>query len=64
METQFITPRQVTQRIALSRATLDRMVAAGTFPKPIRIGHRLCYVERQVQEWIEEKVAAAEPSAA
>ena len=57
MQTKFLTPRAVTERIALSRATLDRMVAAGTFPKPIRIGHRLCYIEGEVQGWIEQQCA-------
>ena len=59
METRFLSPKTVCERIALSRATLDRLVAAGKFPKPIRItDHRLAYRAHDVQAWIEEKAAA------
>ena len=57
---RFITPKQACERIALSRATLDRMVAAGTFPKPIRITERrLVYIEADVEAWIAGKLEAA-----
>lgn len=58
--TQFLTPRAVCQRIALSRATLDRMVAAGDFPKPIRLTERrLAYEEAKVSEWMASKLERA-----
>lgn len=57
---RFITPKQACERIALSRATLDRMVAAGTFPKPIRLTERrLAFNEADVDAWIAEKLQAA-----
>jgi hypothetical protein len=34
---QFLTPKAVCAKIALSRATLDRLVAAGDFPAPMRL---------------------------
>ena len=56
---QFLTPRAVCERIALSRATLDRLVAAGKFPAPIRLTERrLVYNFADVEAWMEEKVAA------
>ena len=59
MQTVLLSPKAVCERIALSRATLDRLVAAGQFPKPIRVtSHRLAYREHEVQAWIEEKAAA------
>jgi predicted DNA-binding transcriptional regulator AlpA len=59
METRFLSPKAVCERIALSRATLDRLVAAGHFPQPVRItSHRLAYRAHEVQAWIEEKAAA------
>lgn len=59
METIFLSPKVVCERITLSRATLDRLVAAGCFPPPIRITpHRLAYKAHEVQAWIEEKAAA------
>ena len=56
---QFLTPRAVCDRIALSRATLDRLVAAGKFPAPIRLTERrLAYDAAAVEAWMQEKVAA------
>lgn len=57
---RLITPKQACERVALSRATLDRLVAAGTFPKPIRITERrLAFSEAEVDSWIAEKLEAA-----
>ena len=59
METRFLTPKAVCERTSLSRSTLDELVAAGDFPKPIRItDRRLAYQAGDVQAWMEEKVAA------
>lgn len=56
---QFLTPRAVCERIALSRATLDRLVAAGKFPTPVRLtARRLAYDAAAVEAWMQEKVAA------
>jgi prophage regulatory protein len=56
---QFLTPRAVCERVALSRATLDRMVAAGKFPAPIRLTERrLAFNQADVERWMQEKVAA------
>lgn len=57
---QFLTPKAVCSRIAASRATLDRMVAAGNFPKPIHITpYRLAYTAEAVEQWMREKMEAA-----
>lgn len=59
METRLLTPKAVCQRTSLSRSTLDRLVAAGDFPKPVRITERrLAYDAAAVEEWVKEKVAA------
>lgn len=56
---QFLTPRAVCERIALSRATLDRLVATGRFPAPIRLTERrLAYNAAAVEAWMQEKAAA------
>jgi prophage regulatory protein len=56
---QFLTPKAVCAKIALSRATLDRLVAAGRFPAPIRLTERrLVYEAQAVETWMREKVAA------
>lgn len=56
---QFLTPKAVCAKTALSRSTLDRLVAAGRFPSPIRItDRRLAYDAAAVEDWMQEKVAA------
>jgi prophage regulatory protein len=58
--TTFLTPKRVCERIALSRASLDRLVAAGDFPKPIRLTERrLAFDEAKVVAWMAEKLAEA-----
>ena len=57
---QFLTPKAVCDKIALSRATLDRMVAAGKFPAPIKLTERrLAYSQAAVEEWMAQKAEAA-----
>lgn len=59
METRLLSPKAVCQRISLSRTTLDRLVASGDFPKPVRITpRRLAYPAEAVDAWVKEKVAA------
>ncbi len=44
-------------RLGVSKATLYRMVRAGTFPKQVRISlHRVGFVEHEVDAWIKEKM--------
>ena len=58
METRLISPKAVCDRTSLSRSTLDRLVAAGQFPAPIRItDRRLAYSAASVEEWMQEKRA-------
>lgn len=53
---QFLTPKAVCEKIALSRATLDRMVAEGRFPKPMRLTERrMAYEARSVEAWMAEQ---------
>ncbi len=59
MGTTLLTPKAVCDRTSLSRSSLDRLVAAGSFPKPIRITERrLAYDAAAVEAWMQEKVAA------
>lgn len=57
---RFITPKQACEKISVSRATLDRMVAAGTFVTPIRITERrLAFNEADVEAWMAGKMEHA-----
>jgi predicted DNA-binding transcriptional regulator AlpA len=57
---QFLTPKAVCERIALSRATLDRLVAADKFPAPIRLTERrLAFDAARVEAWMIERMENA-----
>lgn len=57
---QFLTPKAVCSRVAVSRATLDRMVAAGSFPKPIKLTERrLAYNQADVEAWMVDRMERA-----
>jgi prophage regulatory protein len=44
--------------IKYSRGHLHRLIAAGLFPKPLKIGkNRNCWLESEVDDFIEKKVA-------
>lgn len=58
--TQFLTPKAVCGQIALSRATLDRMVADGRFPQPLRLTERrLVFNAADVEQWMTDRLEAA-----
>jgi predicted DNA-binding transcriptional regulator AlpA len=57
---QFLSPKDTCRKTAVSRATLDRLVASGEFPKPVKLTERrLAYEEAKVEQWMAEKLAAA-----
>lgn len=58
--TRLLSPKRVCEEVSFSRATLDRLVAAGEFPAPIRITqNRLAYSAEAVENWIIGKMGAA-----
>ena len=59
MQSRFLSPKAVCEKISLSRSTLDRLVAVGRFPQPVRLTEsRLAFSESDVEAWMQEKVAA------
>lgn len=55
----------VKARTALSRSSLYKFVAAGTFPKPVRLGPRAVgWIEAEVQEWLDRRIADSREGAA
>ena len=57
---RLLSPKKVCEEVSFSRATLDRLVAAGQFPAPIRITqNRLAYSAEAVENWIADKLGAA-----
>lgn len=57
---QFLTPKAVCTKVAVSRATLDRLVQRGKFPTPVRISERrLAYNAAAVEQWMADRLEAA-----
>lgn len=57
---QFLTPKAVCSKVAVSRATLDRLVQSGKFPTPVRITERrLAYEAAAVEQWMADRLEAA-----
>ena len=55
----LLTARDVCERAALSRATLYRLVAAGRFPKPLKVGSQAVrWRADEIAEHIEKLSAA------
>lgn len=44
---------EVCSRTHFSRTTVYRYINQGRFPKPVRIGQMSRWVEREIDEWIE-----------
>jgi prophage regulatory protein len=57
---------QVEARTGLSRSSIYAAMAAGTFPKPIRLGAlAVGWLESEIDAWLNERIAATRnPSAA
>lgn len=49
----------------LSRSTIYLRVAEGTFPRPVSLGGRAVgWLEAEIQEWLERRIAASRKTAA
>ncbi len=50
--------------VRLSRPTIHRMIAAGKFPRPIRLGAgRSAWLRREVTAWLEARISERDQSA-
>ena len=60
----LISHKEAARRCAVSRATLYRFMADGSFPKPIRLSPgRVAFVEHEIQAWIDAKIAGSRNAA-
>lgn len=58
----LVPSRKHPERAALLQinvSTLDRWVAKGMFPKPLRIGRTACWRVRDIRAWLNAQTAAA-----
>ena len=53
----FLPLKAVLARSSLSRRTIYRLIAEGTFPKPIQLGSRSAFLETEFVAWQEARIA-------
>jgi prophage regulatory protein len=64
MVTSILRLPAVKARTGLSRSTIYLRVAEGRFPHPISLGGRAVgWVESEIQQWLEQQIAATRKSA-
>ena len=54
--TVFLTFADVSGRTACGRTKIYAGIAAGTFPKPIKVGARSLWVETEIEAWMRERI--------
>lgn len=47
---------EASRRVGLGRTSIYAGIAAGTFPKPVKIGTRSLWVEREINVWITAQI--------
>jgi len=48
---------EVKQRTSLGKTTIYERIAAGTFPRPVKLGERrVAWLESEVEAWIRERI--------
>jgi prophage regulatory protein len=59
--TKFIRLQEVLDRSGLSRSTCYEMIAAGSFPKPVKIAPRaIGFSEAEFEQWAQDRIAERE----
>ncbi|WP_345843141.1 AlpA family transcriptional regulator [Shewanella algae] len=54
---KLIRLKQVTERTGLGRSSIYSYMAAGYFPRSVKLGPRLvAWVEDEIDEWIAERI--------
>lgn len=60
---RLLRPPEVLGRTALSRATVYRLIARGSFPKPAHVTPSAArWLDTEISSWIDERVAERGPS--
>jgi len=61
MTMKFLRLPEVKSRTGFSRSSIYLFVQNGTFPRPVRIGGRaVAWLESDIDEWIEARLAERE----
>ena len=57
----FLKRREVQRKTSLPRSTMEREIALGKFPPPVRLtsGRSVAWVSTAVDKWIADRIAAS-----
>ena len=58
MVTRMLRLPQVRERIPMARSRVYKMMAEGKFPKPVRLGSSVFWLEDEVEEWLRSQIEA------
>ncbi len=61
MATHLLHLRAVIDRTSLSRTSIYRLKAEAKFPASVSLGGRVAWIESEVEEWIQARIAAGAP---
>lgn len=55
--TQLLRLCEVLQRTGVSRSWVYRQVADGSFPKPVKLNRTSAWLESEIEDWIDARIA-------
>lgn len=55
MTDRLLRRQEVEKRLGVSRPTIYRLVAAGAFPQPFRIGTAVRWSQREIEAWLSKQ---------
>lgn len=58
MGTRLLKLRDVMDRTSLSRTSIYRLISRAQFPNSVSLGGRVAWLEAEVSEWIDARIAA------
>jgi len=62
--TRLMTLSDVLASVSLSQATVYRMIAAGEFPRPVKVGTASRWLSSEIEAWIDALAAGRQQRAA
>ena len=52
----LLSKKEVRKRTTYSFAHIDRLEKQGLFPKRVRLGFRVAWVESEIEQWIQDRI--------
>ena len=53
---KLLSKKEVRDRTTYSFAHIDRLENQGLFPKRVRLGFRVAWVESEIEQWIQDRI--------